>query len=153
MLGDRSVLCFADRSARAALIGEQAAVLQLCTEWESLADALPRLPGAARWATLKLGFAALRDRHLVRIDRAMAEIASSEAASGHLLDFARRVSRFNLADSDHSRDVEAAFDALRGQRTAQQAEYLGYMLRCLFDGCRRTILAREILLSALPASR
>lgn len=148
----RSVLCFAERSARAALIGEQAAVLRLCLEWERLADSLPRLPGKARWAKLKLGFASFRD-HLVQIDRATAEIASSEMASGHLLDFARRLRALNLADSDHSRDVEAAFDVLQGQRTAKQSEHLGYMLRCLFDGCRRAILAREILLSALLASR
>lgn len=153
MSEDRSVLSFADRSARAALIGEHRSVLLLCLEWERLADMLPRLPGAAQWANLKLGFAAFRDVHLVRIDRVTAEIASSEAASGRLLDFASRLRAFNLADSDHSRDVEAAFDALQGQSTATQAEHLGYMLRCLFDGCRRTILAREILLSALIAPR
>lgn len=153
MNGDRSVLCFADRSARSALIGEQAAVLRLCVEWEKTADALPRLPGTARWAKAKLGFADFRDRHLIQIDLAMAEITLRETASGHLLDYARRLSALNLADSDHSRDVEAAFDALRGQRTAKQAEHLGYMLQCLFEGCRRTVLAREILLSALLASR
>jgi len=153
MTEDRPVVQFADRSTRATLLVEHAAILKLCQEWERLADALPALPTRRRWRALKSGFQALHDRHLPRIDLAMADIAAEENAPGHLVEFVHRLSAQNLADADNSRDVEAAFDALRGERLAENGEALGYMLRCLFDGCRRTVLAREILLSALVAAR
>jgi hypothetical protein len=153
MTDDGPILRFADHSSRATLLVQHAAILDLCLEWERLADALPALPSRRQWARLKSGFAALRDRHLPALDVAMADIAAEEKAAGHLLAFIDRLSAQNLADADHSRDVEAAFDALRSGAQPPDAEALGFMLRCLFDGCRRTVLAREILLSALVVSK
>lgn len=150
---DSPVFYIADRSARAALLVEHHAVLNLCHVWETLADALPKVPGKRRWTTLSAGFDAFRDHHLPRIQRALADIAQEERVPGHLHDHIDRLAGLTLIDADHSRDVEAALAGLLARPDAGHAETVGYMLRCLFEGCRRTILAREILLAAICPPR
>lgn len=150
---DSPVLYFADRSARAALIVEHNAVLNLCIDWEQLADGLPRVPGLRRWAALRAGFEVFRDDHLPRIERALSEIVQDEPLPSHLMAYVERLAGLVLVDADHSRDVEAALETLLATRDVRQAETAGYMLRCLFEGCRRTILAREILVSAIRLPR
>lgn len=148
-MANSPVFYIADRSARAALLVEHNAVLSLCLVWEHLADALPKVPGKRRWANLSASFEAFRDYHLPRIQHALGEIAEAEELPGHFTDFIERLAGLTLIDADHSRDVEAALAALLLKSNAAHAETVGYMLRCLFEGCRRTILAREILLAAI----
>lgn len=105
----------------------------LCATLEAFADSLPGLPpvGELRRLTERLQLASSRWRHST-----LRRNCSSEDCPRN----------YRLLDAIHAEDViEAIWDYWRDPR-ACDAERLAYMLRALFDGCRRAVVIERLTL-------
>jgi len=122
---------------------------QLCDALEAVADDLPRLPAEADVALLGRRLAGFADIGQAE-DRIFARLALENSAEAEGL--AEAVARWRLLDALHAQDLADILVAGDSDEDACRTDRLAYMLRCFFEGCRRTIALREtaILLLGRP---
>lgn len=134
----------------APLLADHAAVRLMCRAAEALADRLADLPGPGeRFAVADRIEASVRD-HVTVTGAFLERMFGGEhlAFGGGLL---TRILRDQIADGVHADDVVEALrvDVLDHGR----AQMLGYMLRCLFEGCRRALDFEELAVLFLARDR
>lgn len=135
----------------AGLVARHAEMAALCDGLEAMADVLPGLPSAERLAMLCAGLAEVacgsgcEDDHL----GAMFADPIANRTSRALL---ARLRGQHLMDVACAQELLAAFEDLDGRQSAPDAA-LGYLLRCYFDGCRRTMDVEELAILHLADRR
>lgn len=153
---DRQVLAFRRRwhviaeVDLAPLLADHAAVRRMCRAVEALADRLAELPGPEeRFAVADQIAQCIRD-HVTITSAFLERMFAGEdlAFGGGLL---TRILLDQIADGVHAEDVIEALrvDAL----DPESVDMLGYMLRCLFDSCRRALDFEELALLSLAGPR
>jgi len=134
----------------APLLADHAAVRRMCRSVEALADRLADVPGPEeRYAVADQIERCIRDH--VTITSAFLErmFAGQDLAFGGGL--LTRILLDQIADGVHAEDV---IEALRVDvLDPGSVETLGYMLRCLFDSCRRALDFEELALLSLGGPR
>lgn len=134
----------------APLLADHAAVRRMCREVEALADRLGDYPGIEeRSAIANLIHGCIRE-HVAVTGRLLEQIFAGEQLSfgdGVLT----RILLDQIADGVHAEDVA---EALRSEiLEPERLDMLGYMLRCLFDSCRRALEFEELALLSLAGHR
>jgi hypothetical protein len=133
----------------AAMLVRHAEQRRLCASLETLADTLPALPNDGDGAVLGqrlLAFANAApadETTFARLDLARGEGQAIVAA----------ISRWRLLDALHAQDLA---DLLAGRdegEAAREIDRLAYMLRCFFEGCRRSITLAEMAILMLGGRR
>ncbi|WP_416907430.1 MAG: hypothetical protein ACMVO5_10330 [Polymorphobacter sp.] len=128
----------------APIIARHAAMRRLCQELEDCANRLPDHHVVGHAARLSAELAA-HLRACEAMGRAvwcrMFGIDCDHEGSP----LSQRLRHYHTADTLHAEDLHEALAqiAARPPGPAQPTELIGYMLRCLFDGCRRAIDCRE----------
>lgn len=134
----------------APLLADHAAVRGMCHEVEALADRLADCPGAEeRFAVADLIHACIRE-HVTVTSGFLTRIFVGQRLGfgGAVL---TRILMDQIADGVHAEDV---IEALRADVIEpEQLGMLGYMLRCLFDSCRRALDFEELALLSLAGNR
>ncbi|WNO53609.1 hypothetical protein [Stakelama saccharophila] len=124
----------------------------LCHELEACADALPTLPSPTHSVALCRLLAATVVRR--EGDRGnFPEALAGKRDTGLLAPLLMaRVGRLRLADAAYGQElIEALEDARHSQPVA--GETLGYLLRCVFEGCRRTMDVEGLVVLHLASHR
>lgn len=148
----------------APMMARHAVLRGLCSELEDCANRLPDRHVLHQAAMLSTGLATnLRECEV--LGRAIwtrmfgVDCDEAERLPGGAL--AQRMRQYHAADALHAEDLhEALTDALSATVKRDDAapeavhtDMLGYMMRCLFDGCRRCIDCREAALLLLGRER
>ncbi len=149
---DRGPPSLGDRSPRVGLLVEHTEQRQLCLALEAVADGLPRLPPADAIQRLCGELQTLADVRLPRVRKAITGELMRYGPDARLQTVVDELGAMHALDALHAHDVVACLNELRGRRSTNRAEEVGYMLRCLFEGLRRSTLVREALLWALSTS-
>ena len=122
----------------------------MCRSVEALADRLAEVPGREeRFGVADQIERCIRD-HVTITSAFLERMFAGEdlAFGGGLL---TRILLDQIADGVHAEDV---IDALRVDLLdPQNVEMLGYMLRCLFDSCRRALDFEDLALLSLAGPR
>lgn len=147
-----AVPSLAERSPRVGLLVEHGELRQLCLALEVVADDLPRLPPADAVRRLCDELHTLAEVRLPRVLKAMTGEVARYGADARLEAIVKDLCAMHALDALHAQDVAARLRSLRGRRSTDRAEEIGYMLRCLFEGLRRSMLVREALLWALSTN-
>lgn len=124
----------------AAIFHDHDMLNDLCGQLEAIADSLPR-PDKLACARVSRLLEDFFPAHVVR---------ENEALERHLPDrtLRERIVAQHNEDMGLSQELVIALEpATRGERI-EDAEALGYMLRCFFNGCRRSMLIEEMALRA-----
>ena len=133
-----------------ALLADHAVLRTLCDRLEALADGLPGLPpGGERYAAAEAltGLLPAHQRRESRLLDSLLPLAGRPAVARALLD---RIRCQHVADRVHAQDLVAALEEAPG---GGDADALGYMLRCFFDGCRRALAFEELAMLKLGRRR
>lgn len=145
----------------APMMARHAVLRSLCLELEDCANRLPDRHVMHRAAMVSAGLATnLRDcEALGRAVWSRIFGADCEAFDGLPGDglpgggLTRRMRQYHAADALHAEDLHdaLAMSVARHDQNPEpgQTDMLGYMMRCLFDGCRRCIDCREAALLLL----
>jgi hypothetical protein len=117
----------------------------LCALLEEIADSLPR-PRAEACAEA-----------VERLDRFMPEhvrhdddVFTRVIMDAHLRE--RLMGQHN-EDLGMSQELSLALEPLAAGRISEDSDALGYMLRCFFNGCRRSMLVEELAIQAALTPR
>jgi len=135
----------------AAAVTRHAALRSLCAITERMADALP-----ARSCPTVLAATAHRLRSFAdapdTMDALLVRLVSGRAEPAATI--ARRLSReWHTLDAAHAHDLADVLIAWAGGQGTPAVDVLAYMLRCFFEGCRRTITFREMAVVTFGAHR
>lgn len=118
---------------------------ELCGQLEAVADSLPR-PDRVACARVSRMLDGFFPAHLKRENETLARHLRDEELRGRI------IAQHN-EDMGLSQELVIALEpATRGERV-EDAEALGYMLRCFFNGCRRSMLIEEMALRAALTPR
>lgn len=125
-----------------ALVAQHAGLRALCDELEACAD---RLPGRAvlHHATLLSAQLATDLRRHQGFDAALFGSCGGPGAATPAGAVLARVRACHASDQLHAEDLHEALHAAAISPARLPAETLGYMMRSLFDGCRRSIDFQE----------
>ena len=116
----------------------------LCNDLETVADRLPMLPTLPTIRRLCNRIQSITTSHFSRAERMLAELPMSQRPGEGEIAALRRM---HLIDEAHAQDLIAALWKHTRSTDGRNVEQLGYMLRCLFDGCRRAIIFKESLIA------
>jgi hypothetical protein len=132
------------------LLADHAAVRRMCRDVEALADRLGSYPSIEeRSAIADMMHGCIRE-HVAVTSELLERLFAGEHLTfgGGIL---TRILLDQIADGVHAEDVA---EALRAEvLEPEQLDMLGYMLRCLFDSCRRALDFEELALLALGGKR
>ena len=124
----------------------------LCTELESMADGLPTLPCPGRVRRLCNQIEAVTSFHFRRAD-AILVAAAAGLGVPPVPEMLERLRDMHVMDATHGEDlVTVLWDSTARGAVARPGEF-GYMLRCFFDGCRRTIALEDTLLALIEKEK
>lgn len=134
----------------APLIADHVEVRRMCREVEALADRLADPPSLMERCAAASLIHATAATH-VRVTSTFLD----EAFAGERLKFSRsilkRILLGQISDAIHAEDV---VEILRSERLdATRIDALSYMLRCLFDSCRRSLAFEEMALLSIAGDR
>ena len=125
------------------LFDEHSRLASLCNELEKIADDLPRAcPARSRRAAAEL--ANLVPEHFA-FERELFS-ALLKARQPDLLD---RILEQHYEDEGLAGEIAEALESLGDGAEAPDPETLGYMLRCFFNNCRRSMLVEELAMRAV----
>jgi hypothetical protein len=116
----------------------------LCDDLEAVADRLPALPTLPAIRRLCDRLQCITTSHFVRAERMLASLPTPQRP-GHAAMTA--LHRMHLIDEIHAQDLIATLWQHARLGKGQNADQLGYMLRCFFDGCRRAIALKESMIA------
>lgn len=120
---------------------------RLCDELEGIADSLPRA------CPKRCGLTAIELQTLVPNHHAFEAEVLSDLLSAEQGDLLRRIIDQHAEDEGLAFEIALALEPIGEGATAEQPETLGYMLRCFFNSCRRSMLVEELALRAVtPAA-
>lgn len=141
-LAERST---AQRVAR--LYADHGRLGELCDQLEAIADDLPRAcPTRCSRAAAQL--TALVPAHHAFEFGVLAEVLG--AGRRELLE---RILAQHAEDEGLALEIAMALEPLSAGAAPEEPVTLGYMLRCFFNNCRRTMLVEELALQAALAGR
>lgn len=133
-----------------ATISAQSDWLRLCTRLEALADRLPAMLPHAETASVRV---ALRRG----ADGADAFITLAETFFGRQMGSPLAYSLIGHVAARHAARTVQAHDLIEAlglpAAKALDAETIGYMLRCFFEGCRQIVALERLTLLELGAER
>jgi len=134
----------------APLLADHSAIRGMCSKVEALADRLADLPTLEeRCEVADLIQSRIHDHVVVTSNFMKGALAGTRSRLGGGI--LTRVLVDQIADGIHAEDV---VEALRRKDLAPaQVDTLAYMLRCLFDGCRRALVFEELGLLFLGRHR
>lgn len=124
----------------------------LCDDLESVADMLPDLPDASRLRRLCQRMESVTIQHFGRAEALFETLwpaPSRTAPQQALLDM---LARMHIIDSVHGQHLATVMWDAMVRTGAVPVGELGYMLRCFFDGCRRAIAYREVMMMLMVES-
>lgn len=138
----------------APMVARHAVMRHLCRELEDCANRLPDRYVISHAAVLSARLAA-NLRECEAMGRAVWSRMFGTQCEATDSALAQRMRHYHAADALHAEDLHEALAraAAQGPAAAAQTDLLGYMMRCLFDGCRRCIDCREAALLLLGADR
>ena len=117
----------------------------LCNDLEAAADRLPTLPPLPAIRRLCDRIQHVTSTHFARAEQLFAALPPGQRPDDAALAALRQMHQL---DEVHGQDLVAAlWEHARAPRPGK-ADQLGYMLRCLFDGCRRAIALKESWIAA-----
>ena len=116
----------------------------LCDDLEGVADRLPTLPPLPTIKRLCDRIRHITTTHFDRAERVLATLPIAQRpAAGEIA----ALRRMHLTDEAHVQDLITTLCQQARLADGRNAEQLGYMLRCFFDGCRRAIIFKESLIA------
>lgn len=131
------------------MIARHGLVRKLCDALESCADHLPSNQAIDHAATVSAALA-LQLHHAEARNLAMVKNLARDSAPERLLD---RVRRYQALDQLQAEDLHDALVVVQAHPGRIPMDTLGYMMRCLFDGCRRAVDLQEAALLLLAPGR
>lgn len=136
-----------------ALAGDHAALRQLCDRLEGIADRLPHLPEMEEKQTVSRELRVLVPRHQQQEQALLAMLFPRAGGTALGRCVLGRIRGQHALDELHARDLCGHLEAARAGGHAEDAEALGYMLRCFFDGYRRALAFEELAILTLARAR
>ena len=133
----------------ASLIAQHAALRHLCEELEDCADHLPDRAALACAARTSAAFAELLKGHEA-VERTIFGGVLATTATGVL---PARIRDCHGVDQLHAEDLHEALTIAAQMVGPIRLDTLSYMMRCLFDGCRRSIDFQEAGMLLLARNR
>ncbi|MFH5923550.1 hemerythrin domain-containing protein [Roseomonas xinghualingensis] len=131
-----------------ALLAEHAALRALCDRLEAIADGLPGLPLLEERHAVAEQLTALLLGHQRCESELLDNLLPSDEGSAMRRVLIERIRSQHVEDMVHAQDLGAALVDGRSE-----AQALGYMLRCFFDGCRRALAFEELAILKLARQR
>lgn len=128
-----------DECEVASIVAQHAALRGLCNDLEDCADRLPDRAAIACAVEISAGFVDILRRHEIVEQAIFGTLLRSGA--GSLL--AGRIRHCHMVDCLHAEDLHDALTKAVRTIGPVEADALSYMMRCLFDGCRRGIDLQE----------
>lgn len=139
------VIAEIDLAAMLAGHGEQR---RLCAVLEALADDLPDLPDNEELSALAQRLLAFASGAPAE-EPTFARLGLTRGTDGGIL---AELSRWRLLDALHAQDLADILAGGSGD-PGKDIDRLAYMLRCFFEGCRRTIMLSEMAVLMLGGGR
>ncbi|APT58311.1 hypothetical protein RGI145_15520 [Roseomonas gilardii] len=136
-----------------ALAGDHASLRQLCDRLERIADRLPHLPEMEEKQAVSRELRVLVPRHQQQEQALLAMLFPGTDGTGLRRCVLDRIRGQHALDELHARDLGGQLDAAVPGALAEDAEALGYMLRCFFDGYRRALAFEELAILTLARAR
>lgn len=136
----------------ARMVEQHATLRGLCTTLEHCADALPARAAIIEAIDVSAALAdCLRHHDFVESMVIGSLFESDPGVPMNIL--LGRIRHRHAVDHLHAEDLRDALEAERQSTGSERADALGYMMRCLFDGCRRGIDFQEAALLMLAHDR
>ena len=126
----------------AQLYAEHGRLGALCELLEAIADDLPRA------CPKRCGRAAAELETLVPEHHAFEEMVLTEVLPPNRRDLLDRILGQHAEDEGLAFELAMALEPIGHGATPEQPETLGYMLRCFFNNCRRSMLVEELALQS-----
>jgi hypothetical protein len=133
------------------LLDDHEAQRVLCLELEQLADMLPALPPTTRIRRICAQIEGVTSIHFRRAEVVLSALSATLADSvgDGLL---RTLAEIQEIDAVHGQDLIGVLWDGAARGGVSSPDQLGYMLRCFFDGCRRSIAFKETMLLVFDRS-
>lgn len=134
------------------MIAQHARLRRLCDQLECCANRLPERVAILEAAQLSAELAKRLSSHAGAEEATLAMLFEDDGAAHHhvLLD---RIRHRHAVDHLHAEDLRDALTAAATTMGPVRGELLGYMMRCLFDGCRQGIDFQEAAILMLASDR
>ncbi len=136
----------------APMIAQHAVVRELCLALEAWANGLPDPSAILGAASVSGTLADTLRRHEAAENATLAKLIVSGGNAANQTAFSRLCQR-QAVDQLHAEDLHDALDLAVLVGVAATPDTLSYMMRCLFDGCRRAIDFREATILLLAHER
>lgn len=136
----------------AAMVAQHAALRDLCDALERCADELPTREAVIDAINISAALAECLRHHEVVENTILSSLLEDDPAlpANSLLG---RIRHRHAADHLHAEDLRDALGAAARSLDPAQSDALGYMMRCLFDGCRRGVDFQEAAILMLAQDR
>jgi hypothetical protein len=127
-----------------ALAAEHVVLRALCDRLEKIADDLPHLPSAEECHSVSRQLTVFVPQHY-RSERAVLSALFPRGKMSPLgSPLLGRIHSQHAMDELHAQDLSAVLES-----PGSDAQMLGYMLRCFFDGCGRALAFEELTILTL----
>lgn len=124
------------------LYAEHGRLGELCDQLEAIADDLPRA------CPRRCSRAAAELQTLMPEHHAFEAVVLAEVLGGEQRGLLDRILEQHAEDEGLAFEIALALEPLSAGETPDEPETLGYMLRCFFTNCRRSMLVEELALQA-----
>lgn len=141
-----------DEIALANLVTQHRSLRRMCDELEAFADCVLDRHVIERAALLSAEFAAALRDHDVG-DHALLHILVAGNLAQGTGSLGERIRCCHAIDFLHAEDLRDALQIEAASNAPIRADLLGYMMRCLFDGCRRGIDFQEAAILVVAHDR
>ena len=136
----------------ARMVAQHAMLRRLCTALEDCADRLPSRDAVIDAASVSAVLADTLRRHEVVENAVLSSLFETDpTVAMHVL--LARIRHRHAADHLHAEDLRDALTAAAKSPEPIRSDTLSYMMRCLFDGCRRGIDFQEAAILMLARNR
>lgn len=127
------------------LLAQHEQLGQLCDELEGIADALPQA------CPRRCARAAAQLQTLVPAHHGFEAGTLGEMLGPGHADLLSRIMTQHAEDEGLAFEIAMALEPVAAGAPPAQPETLGYMLRCFFNNCRRSMLVEELALRSTPS--
>ena len=136
----------------ARMVSQHATLRRLCVALEDCADHLPDRNAVAEAAGISAALADSLRRHEAVENTVLSRLFETDPTAGMRVLLAR-IRHRHAADHLHAEDLRDALEAAVIAPGPIRSDTLSYMMRCLFDGCRRGIDFQEAVILMLARDR
>ena len=136
----------------ARMVAQHATLRALCTTLERCADGLPARDAVIAAVTVSAALAECLRHHEVVENAILSNLFESDPALP-VNSLLGRIRHRHAVDHLHAEDLRDALGAAAQLVGPLESDALSYMMRCLFDGCRRGIDFQEAAILMLAHDR